>query len=103
MMDRMRRMISAPWRLGLAMRAQGVGPVLDFVVLTVRQRGALDALRLGMADRRRREAVAEEDLARDIRPAGRRAGPGARGGGFGGGARPGPPAHPSQAACMAAT
>ena len=75
MMDRMRRMISAPWRLGLAMRAQGVGPVLDFVVLTVRQRGALDALRLGMADRRRREAVAEEDLARDIRPAGRRAGP----------------------------
>ncbi len=57
------------------MRAQGVGPVLDFMVLTVRQRGALDALRLGLADRRRREAVAEEALAREVRPAGRRAGP----------------------------
>ena len=61
-MSRATHIISAPYRLARAMRAKGVGPVLNFLVLTVRRRGALDAMRLGLVDRGRREAEADDEF-----------------------------------------
>ena len=54
---------SAPFRLVRAMRAHGAGPVMSFLVITVRRRGAVGALRLGLTDRTRRETVQEDSLA----------------------------------------
>ena len=51
---------SAPFRLVRAMRAQGAGPVISFLVITVRRRGAVGALRLGLANRTRHEIVQED-------------------------------------------
>lgn len=67
-MSRLKRAVSAPWRLALAMRRHGVGPVVDFVVLQVRRRGAFNAMRLGLADKIEREAVADEELVRAAQP-----------------------------------
>ena len=62
-MSRAADALSAPFRLVRAMRSQGVRPVASFVVRTLTRRGAVDALRLGLADRAHREQVAEDDLA----------------------------------------
>ena len=56
------------------MRAQGVRPVAAFIVLTIKRRGALDAVRLGLTDRRQRDQAAEDDLAQELAAPVRRSG-----------------------------
>jgi len=66
---------TAPWRLVKAVRRHGLGPIVSFVVLSLRRYGVKGALRLAVADRRARAEQAEADLAADALKGGRSVGP----------------------------
>jgi hypothetical protein len=74
-MSRLISMATAPWRLAKAVRRHGLGPIVSFVILSLRRYGVKGAVRLAVADRRAREERAEADIAADALRVGRSAGP----------------------------
>ena len=69
------RIVSAPWRLARAIRRNGLYPVTNFMVLTLRRRGVFDSLRLAIIDRRSRAVIAEAEFEQDAADAKRRTNP----------------------------
>jgi len=74
-MSRIVSMATTPWRLAKAVRRHGLGPIISFVILSLRRYGVKGAVRLAVADRRAREERAEADIAADALRVGRSAGP----------------------------
>ena len=60
-MSALPRLLTAPGRLLKALRREGAGRVVVFLLMTVRKKGVVRALQFGLADRNQRELAAMEE------------------------------------------